>query len=110
RKRRRTALLPDLPHQSTSPRAKRYNRPLWRSGKQPDRKGTGSRSLKRKLMPEFDDIRPYNDEEVRPTLDRLLHDNEFLDTIARLKLSSAGRYFAAVTRPLIRNRLAKEFT
>lgn len=61
-------------------------------------------------MPEFDDIRPYNDEEVRPTLDRLLHDNEFLDTIARLKLSSAGRYFAAVTRPLIRNRLAKEFT
>ncbi len=61
-------------------------------------------------MSEFDDIRPYNDEEVRPTLDRLLHDNEFLDTIARLKLSSAGRYLAAVTRPLIRSRLAKEFT
>mgnify|MGYP006201134475 CR=1 FL=1 len=33
---------------------------------------------------EFDDIRPYNDREVRPTIERLLRDHEFLDTVARL--------------------------
>ena len=30
-------------------------------------------------MSDFDDIRPYNDDEVRTTLLRLLNNNEFID-------------------------------
>lgn len=40
----------------------------------------------RVLMSEFDEIRPYNDSEVVPTLQRLLEDKEFLDTVAKLGL------------------------
>ena len=35
------------------------------------------------LMEQFDEIRPYHDEEVRPTLNRLLIDNSFLNILAR---------------------------
>ena len=34
-------------------------------------------------MEQFDEIRPYHDEEVRPTLNRLLIDNSFLNILAR---------------------------
>ena len=34
-------------------------------------------------MDQFKDIRPYLDEEIRPVLDRLITDPEFLDSIAR---------------------------
>lgn len=57
---------------------------------------------------EFDDIRPYLDEEVRPTLDRLLNDNEFLDTVARLKLPKFSRLASALVRPMVRKALNKE--
>ncbi len=57
---------------------------------------------------EFDDIRPYNDQEVRPTLERLLHDNEFIDTIAKLKLPKGGKFMAAAMRPVVRKALRKE--
>lgn len=36
-------------------------------------------------MDKFDDIRPYNDDEVRPTLDRVLNDRDFRRAIARLR-------------------------
>jgi 1-acyl-sn-glycerol-3-phosphate acyltransferase len=57
---------------------------------------------------EFDDIRPYNDSEVRPTIERLLRDHEFLDTVARLKLPRLSRWFAPVLRPLVRRALRHE--
>jgi len=34
-------------------------------------------------LDKFKDIRPYQDEEIRPVLDRLMSDHEFLDSIAR---------------------------
>ncbi|MEX2468979.1 MAG: 1-acyl-sn-glycerol-3-phosphate acyltransferase [Pseudohongiellaceae bacterium] len=34
-------------------------------------------------MDKFKDIRPYQDDEIRPVLDRLVTDHEFLDSIAR---------------------------
>ena len=37
-------------------------------------------------IPDFDDIRPYRDDEVRGVLDRLSADAEFLDTLVGLKL------------------------
>ncbi len=59
-------------------------------------------------MPEFDSMRPYNDSEVRPVLDRLLADSEFLDSIAKFKLPGIGGYFAPLLRPIVRGRLRKE--
>lgn len=57
---------------------------------------------------EFDDIRPYDDSEVRPTIERLLNDREFLDTVARLKAPRLSRWFAPLLRPLVRRALRKE--
>lgn len=59
-------------------------------------------------MSQFDDIRPYNDDEVRPILDKLLGDNEFLDTVARLKLAGMAGKLAPLVRSLVRKRLARE--
>ena len=39
-------------------------------------------------MNEFDDIRPYRDDEVRVTLDRMLADPEFADAVTRLRFPS----------------------
>lgn len=57
---------------------------------------------------EFDDIRPYQDDEVQLVLNRLLHDNEFLDTVARLKLPRFGRLAQRFARPLVRQALKRE--
>lgn len=56
----------------------------------------------------FDDIRPYNDTEVRPVLERLLRDNDFIDTAVRLKLPGLGRVGTALARPMVRKALAAE--
>lgn len=57
---------------------------------------------------EFDDIRPYNDAEVAPTLARLLKDNEFLDAVTRLKLATLGKFATPMLRPIVRAILQKE--
>lgn len=59
-------------------------------------------------MSDFDDIRPYNDDEVRATLLRLLNDNEFIDAIVRLKRPLLSRLMAPLARPLARSALHKE--
>ncbi|WP_086930128.1 1-acyl-sn-glycerol-3-phosphate acyltransferase [Agarilytica rhodophyticola] len=59
-------------------------------------------------MSEFDAIRPYDDSEVKRVVDRLLGDNEFLDTIAKLKLPKIGRFIAPAFRAMVRSRLSKE--
>lgn len=58
---------------------------------------------------EFDAIRPYEDAEVRPCIDRLLADNEFIDTVLSFKFPSALRFAAPVLRGSVRSRLAREF-
>ena len=60
------------------------------------------------IMSDFDDIRPYNDDEVRATLLRLLNDNEFIDAIVRLKRPLVSRLMAPLARPLARSALNKE--
>lgn len=60
------------------------------------------------LVAEFDDIRPYNDDEVKPTLKRLLADNEFIDAIAKLKMPKVGHFAVPFLRSSVRKRLARE--
>lgn len=59
-------------------------------------------------MSDFDSIRPYHDEEVRPTIDRLLSDNEFLHAIACLKFPRLGRYLPWLLKPMIKHLVAKQ--
>ena len=56
----------------------------------------------------YADIRPYRDEEVADVLGRLLHDSEFLDAIAALRLGKLARLAPALVRPLVRFKLARE--
>ncbi|MCW8196323.1 cytochrome C oxidase Cbb3 [Proteobacteria bacterium 005FR1] len=46
-------------------------------------------------MDKFDDIRPYNDDEVRPTLERILNDSDFRRAIARLRFPKLGKLLPA---------------
>ncbi|MFT6791892.1 MAG: 1-acyl-sn-glycerol-3-phosphate acyltransferase [Cellvibrionaceae bacterium] len=53
-------------------------------------------------MTQFDDIRPYCDDEVRPTVERLLGDDEFIDIIIRFLCPKLPRYLSGFCRPIIR--------
>lgn len=59
-------------------------------------------------LAEYEDIRPYVDAEVRPTLDRLLSDPEFLDSVAKLKLPKLASWAPALLRPMVKKALMKE--
>ena len=55
----------------------------------------------------FDDIRPYHDDEVRPVLEALLHNDTLLNAIIRFKLPWLPFGFG-VGRVLLRQKLRKE--
>lgn len=59
-------------------------------------------------MSQFDDIRPYGDEEVPAVVARLLADDELIAAIARLKLGGWYRIVAGLARPLIRGYLTRQ--
>lgn len=59
-------------------------------------------------MTQFDDIRPYHDAEVRPTLDRILADPELADAVARLKFPKLTRWLSWIIKPLIKKRLTEQ--
>ena len=56
----------------------------------------------------FADIRPYRDDEVRPVLERLLVDVEFLRNLAQLRLPQMNRWLPGVSRWLVRQVLSRE--
>jgi hypothetical protein len=56
----------------------------------------------------FADIRPYRDDEVRPVLERLLGDGEFLRTIAALRLPRLARTLPGLAQWLVRRVLSRE--
>jgi len=56
----------------------------------------------------FADIRPYHDAEVRPVLDRLLLDAEFLENLGKLRLPRLTARFPGLVRPLVRWLLRRE--
>lgn len=59
-------------------------------------------------MTDFDDIRPYRDDEVRPTLDRLLADPELTDAVTRLKFPVAHGWLGWLLKPLVRRKLTQQ--
>lgn len=59
-------------------------------------------------MTDFDDIRPYNDDEVRPTLDRILADPELSDAVARLKFPTLSSWLGWLLKPVVRHKLSSE--
>lgn len=59
-------------------------------------------------MQEFDAIRPYSDSEVRPTLDRVIQDPEFLQTLIKFKFPNAGKLASVMLKPLAKQAIEKE--
>lgn len=59
-------------------------------------------------MNEFDDIRPYDDHEVRPTLERLLTNPELADAIARLKFPRAAGPLGWLLRPVVQSAMRRQ--
>jgi 1-acyl-sn-glycerol-3-phosphate acyltransferase len=56
-------------------------------------------------MNQFDDIRPYRDNEVRPVIDRLLKDDEFLKVITRFKFPKLPPWLISLITPFVRSYL-----
>ncbi len=59
-------------------------------------------------MSQFDDIRPYHDAEVRPTIERILADPELADAVARLRYPKLTQWLGFLIRPLVKKRLTQE--
>lgn len=59
-------------------------------------------------MTNFEDIRPYRDDEVPATITRLLKDNEFINAICAYKLSDKPAWLRNLLKPLAKHKLAKE--
>jgi glycerol-3-phosphate O-acyltransferase len=60
------------------------------------------------MTDQFAEIRPYHDHEVRPVLERLLADDEFILTLGRLRLPKNASRFPSVVRLLVRWILRRE--
>ena len=60
------------------------------------------------MTDQFAEIRPYHDNEVRPVLERLLADDEFILTLGRLRLPKNASRFPALVRLLVRWILRRE--
>jgi len=60
-------------------------------------------------MDRFADIRPYRDNEVRPVIDNLLSDNEFIKTIVNLRFPGLPGFLSCFLDPFVQRRLGKEF-
>lgn len=56
-------------------------------------------------MDKFKEIRPYHDDEIRPVVDRLVTDPEFLSSIASFYAPKLSRLFPGVMRSIARNKL-----
>jgi hypothetical protein len=61
-------------------------------------------------MDRFADIRPYNDNEVRPVIDNLLVNEEFIESIVSMRFPQLGDPLTGFLRPFVRMRLKKEFS
>lgn len=59
-------------------------------------------------MDQFQDIRPYNDDEVRPVIDALLVNSELINSIASFAIPRLFRTFPSIARFLTRRKLFKQ--
>lgn len=56
----------------------------------------------------FDDIRPYQDQEVSPVLMRLLQSSTLVSSVLAYRLADANRWLKAFSRPFIWSRLQRQ--
>lgn len=56
----------------------------------------------------YSEIRPYQDDEIRPVLDSLLDNQEFLLSIARFNFPRLARLLPFIVAPLAKRRLVKQ--
>ncbi|MEQ9208874.1 MAG: 1-acyl-sn-glycerol-3-phosphate acyltransferase, partial [Pseudomonadales bacterium] len=59
-------------------------------------------------MDKFKDIRPYQDDEIRPVIDKLMADQDMLLSIARFYAPRLSRLFPGLMLVLARRRLRKQ--
>jgi hypothetical protein len=59
-------------------------------------------------MTQFDDIRPYDDAEVRPTIDRILADPELADAVAKLRFPKLTRWLGWMIRQIVKKKLSQQ--
>lgn len=54
------------------------------------------------LSDKFSDIRPYNDDEIQPAIQRVINSNEFLDAIISFRFASIAKFVGFILKPLLR--------
>jgi len=59
-------------------------------------------------MNQFDDIRPFRDEEVASTIQRLLADKEFIETMTTFRFSSWPKWLQPLLCPLVKAYLSSQ--
>ncbi|MDA7746216.1 1-acyl-sn-glycerol-3-phosphate acyltransferase [Psychromonas sp.] len=50
----------------------------------------------------FSDIRPYNDDEIQPAIQRVINNEEFIDAILSFSFPKLAKYLGFVLKPLLR--------
>ncbi|MFT6101841.1 MAG: hypothetical protein ACJATV_001293 [Granulosicoccus sp.] len=60
------------------------------------------------IMNSFDDIRPYNDDEIRPAIERLIADQECMETLTRFRFSTLPQFFFPLITPLVKLYIKKQ--
>lgn len=50
----------------------------------------------------FSDIRPYNDEEIQPAIQRVINNDEFIEAIMSFRFPNAAKYLGFILKPLLR--------
>jgi len=50
----------------------------------------------------FSDIRPYNDDEIQPAIQRVINSDEFIDAIVSFRFSKIAKFSGFLLKPLLR--------
>lgn len=69
-----------------------------------------TRSLKMTTQDIYQEIRPYNDDEVPAAIERLISDDEFITAILHYKFPSASKFLFWLLAPLLRCKLRKSLS
>ncbi len=76
---------------------------------QPAQETISSAAVPSQHAADFDDIRPYNDDEFAAIFARLIAAREFVDTLGSMKFPRLYRVLPWLLRPLIRKTMARAF-
>ncbi len=68
---------------------------------------TGTPVSKERPPDKFSGIRPYRDSEIRPVLERLLQDRDFIDSMSLFANRRLARWFPGLARMLVGRRLRR---